>query len=312
MTHIPYPDLDPDLHDIVVRLNAAFPADAHRLPVPEYRTLVERLAEGTATRHAPGMGVEDVIQKIDGRAVRIRLYRPAIWQNDDPVMLYMHGGGWMLGSIEGHDQTCTDLAAQTGFAVASIDYALAPEHPYPAALTECSIAFEWLASGASPLGAVGPVWVGGDSAGGNLALAVSLLHRDGGKRLPDGQLLIYPCTAPDFTRQSYRTHADAPFLTTALMHRFWDVYLGGATPDAYAAPALARDLAGLPKTVSLTVALDPLVDEGNAMASALQTAGVPVHHHCAPHLIHGFLRFRDATALGQRAFSRMCDAIKGA
>lgn len=309
-----YPDLDPDLHDIVVGLNAAFPPDPENLSVADYRALLERLADGKPTDHAPGITVRDVTLNVNDRAVRIRLYRPAHWTQSDAAMLYMHGGGWMLGSIEGHDQVCTDLATQTGIAVASIDYALAPEHPYPTALNECSAAFEWLASGASPLGKVGPTWVGGDSAGGNLALALCLKHRDSrngdqNARMPDGQLLIYPCTAPDFSRPSYTTQANAPFLTTALMHRFWEVYLAGQTPDPYAAPALAKSLQDLPKAVVLTVALDPLVDEGNAIAEALAQAGVPTKHHCAPHLIHGFLRFRSASAKGQAAFQWICDAL---
>ncbi len=288
-------------------LDTAFPEPQESLPVGVFRDRLEELAAKTPMIPPNGLETLDWVMEVAKRPVRLRAYLPEGAGPD--AMLYMHGGGWMLGSIEGHDQVCADLAAETGLRVVSIDYALSPEHRYPVALEECLAALAALRGGRTPLGPVRDIWAGGDSAGGNLALATALRARDDRLAPVAGLFLVYPCTDPDCSFPSYTDHADAPFLSAALMRRFWAEYLGDQAPDAYAAPARAN-LNGLPPALILTAALDPLVDEGEALANALNAAGRDVWHHRAEGLIHGLLRFRAKAPIAQRAFAHATDALK--
>ena len=296
----PYPDLDEDLYDVVRAINADFHIPPHLLPAAEFRAMVEELSSRSTFICPDGITLSDWTCQHGPRPVRVRFYLPRAWTS---LTVYMHGGGWTVGSIEGHDQVCADLAEQSGCAVASVDYALSPELCYPAALEDCLAVYEALLAGDAPLPhAPSEMIVGGDSCGANLALALSLKRRDAGLSIPDALALIYPCTEPDFSRPSYHTHHDAPFLTTPLMKAFWRNYLGeDMAQDAYSCPARA-DFADMPPSLVLTAALDPLVDEGDDLAVQLTAAGIEVRHHRAEHLIHGFLRFRGSSKRARTAF----------
>ncbi|WP_224816824.1 alpha/beta hydrolase [Hasllibacter sp. MH4015] len=307
MARAPYPGLHPDLWDIVRGIEDAFPEPQDTLPVATFRKRLEEMAAKSPMVPPPGLTTRDWHLTIAGRDVRLRAYLPDNAGSD--ALLYMHGGGWMLGSIKGHDQVCADLAHGTGLRVVSIDYALSPEHRYPVALDECIAAFEVIAGGQSPLGPVRNTWLGGDSAGGNLALGTALRLRDHNGPVPAGLFLVYPCTDPACAFPSYEAQADAPFLSTALMHRFWREYLGGQEPDIYAAPARA-DMAGLPQTIMLNATLDPLIDEGDDLARLLRDAHVPLDYIRAEGLIHGLLRFRHSAPAAQAAFQAALDAIR--
>lgn len=306
MDKSPYPGLDPDLWEVVRTLEATFSEPQETLPVDVFCARLEDMAARNPMVPPEGLETCDWHIPVAGREVRLRAYLPAEAGSD--VMLYMHGGGWMLGSIEGHDQVCADLAQSTGLRVVSIDYALAPENRYPVALEECLAACAALRGGTTPIGAIRDLWIGGDSAGGNLALACALRLRDDGNDQARGLFLVYPCTDPACDFSSYTEHADAPFLSTALMHRFWREYLGDTAPDMYAAPARA-DLKGLPQTVMLTATLDPLIGDGDALADAMEAAGVDLHYIRAEGLIHGLLRFRKAAPAAERAFQSAASAI---
>lgn len=297
----PYPDLDRDLYKVVDAIAAAFETPPEQLPAHEFREIVEQLGRRTEFVPPDGLEIRDHTLIAGPCPVRVRFYLPRDWIS---LSIYMHGGGWTVGSIEAHDQICADLAAQSGCAVASVDYALSPEMRYPVALEQCLAVYDAIERGAIPLPRhPETITVGGDSCGANLALALCLKRRDSGAQLPRAMTLIYPCTEPDFSRQSYQTHAQAPFLTTPLMKAFWQNYLGPEMEgDVYAWPARAN-LAGLPPAIVLTAALDPLVDEGDALAADLEQAGVEVRHQRAAHLIHGFLRFREPSARARDAFS---------
>ena len=251
----------------------------------------------------PVARVED--RRIPGPAgeIAVRLYAP-----EDPrgLVVYFHGGGWVIGSLETHDLPLRTLANEAGCSVLSVDYRLAPEHRHPAAVEDGYAAVCWAAENAAELGAdPARLAVGGDSAGGNLAAVASLLARERGGPALCFQLLVYPVTDHDFARPSYAENASGYFLERDDMRWFWDHYLpdAAARDGMTASPLRVRDLSGLPPAHVITAEFDPLRDEGEAYAARLREAGVPVTHTRYDGQIHGFFamaalipRGRDAIA----------------
>lgn len=217
-----------------------------------------------------------------------RLYHPRPGEAL-PVVLFLHGGGWVCGSIETHDVTCRALAAKAEVAVISLDYPRAPENPFPAPLEASYRALQALGD-AVPGIDTGRIAVAGDSAGGNLAAALCLLTKERGGRAIAHQLLIYPVTDTDFSRESYRANGADYFLTAPMMRWFWEQYVGDAVanPPSLAAPLRATDLSGLPSATIITAEYDPLRDEGEAYAARLKAAGVPVRLERVVGVFHGF------------------------
>ena len=227
-----------------------------------------------------------------GRRILCRVHRPTT-DAALPVLVYFHGGGWVWASIDTHDRLTREYAAASGCAVVSVDYALSPEARFPQAIEECAAVIRWI-------GAHGAEWgldpsriaLGGDSAGGNLALGTALLLRDGGGPGLRGILALYPVCDADFTRPSYRRFGPGGyFLTEEKMRFYWSAY---APEDAerlnpLAAP-LRADLRALPPTMVQLAQLDVLHDEGEALAAKLHQAGVDVTLEVIPGVIHGFLR----------------------
>jgi acetyl esterase len=261
-------------------------------------TPVEARAAMTAARVAANVAPPAVKEVRDhsigapGRAIAARRYAPDSTAHDKPgpALIFFHGGGWVIGDIDTHDGTCRILSRRTGALVVSVDYRLAPEHRFPAALDDCEAATVWVAEQAGAWGAdPDRLGVAGDSAGGNLAGAVAQrLQRRGGPALK-AQALVYPAT--DFTtiRPSQVSNGEGYLLTADAMAWFSAQYLGqqdGADPDA---SPLLGSLAGLPPAVVATAQFDPLHDEGTAYAEALRQAGVEVHLLDFPGLVHGFL-----------------------
>ena len=194
-----------------------------------------------------------------------------------PVVMYYHGGGWVVGDIESHDGTCKQLLAELGSAVVvSVDYRLAPEHKYPAAADDCYAAAAWIAEHGADLGADGSrMAVCGDSAGGNLSAVVSQMARDRGGPSIAAQVLHVPVTDHNYDYQSYSDNAEGYLLTRASMIWFWDHYLPNdeAGQEAYASPLRAADLSGLAPALIQTAEYDPLRDEGEAYGAAIEAAG---------------------------------------
>ncbi|MFB6296440.1 MAG: alpha/beta hydrolase [Halobacteriales archaeon] len=208
-----------------------------------------------------------------------------------PVLTFYHGGGWVIGTLDTHEPICRALAGAADCVVVSVDYRLAPEHPFPAALEDCYAATRWVSDNAATLHAdPDRVAVGGDSAGGNLAAAVAQACRDHGGPELVHQLLVYPVTDHAFDTDSYAENAEGYFLTRADMEWFWDHYLDSRFDgnNPYASPLRARDLGGLPPASVVTAGFDPLRDEGIAYAKRLDAAGVAVEHHHYDGAIHGF------------------------
>jgi acetyl esterase len=209
-----------------------------------------------------------------------------------PTLVFYHGGGWTLGTLDSAGGICRELARRAGCVVVSVDYRLAPEHPFPAPVEDAETALSWVAANAHAFGGdPDRVAVGGTSAGGALAAAVSLWARDFGDVDVAHQLLAYPATDYAFDTESYRENADGPLLTRADMEWFWAQYLrtplDGANP--YAAPMRARDVSDLPPATVVTGGFDPLRDDGLGYADRLAHAGVDVERVHAPRLPHGFL-----------------------
>lgn len=237
-----------------------------------------------------------------GGPVRVRHYRPIESSDPLPVIVFLHGGGWVIGDLESHDAICRRLAIGTECAVIAVDYRLAPEHPFPAAIDDATAAVAWVARNAVEL-AIDParLLIAGDSAGANLAAVVARRAREVGLLLR-GQVLIYPLTDGSMSAPSWTEHADGPFVTAASMAWFWEQYTTPTQrrhPDA--SPLCATDLTGLPPALVVTAEHDVLRDEGEWYAAALRTAGVSTQHVRFDGAFHGFFGFVDQLDAARRA-----------
>jgi acetyl esterase len=228
----------------------------------------------------------------------VRIYTPEQGFDDGaghPLLVYFHGGGWVLGNLDTHDSLCRSLANSGGCVVVSVDYRLSPENRFPAALEDAYGAVCWVSENARHLkGDASRLLVGGDSAGGNLAAVSCLMARDEGG--PDllHQLLLYPVMdLSDFHKKSYDAHGEGYLLTAQGMVYYRDQYLRdeGDRKNPYASPLLAEDLSGLPPATVVAAELDVLTDEGEAYADRLNNAGVPTNYLCYDGMIHAFLNF---------------------
>ncbi|HSE95538.1 MAG TPA: alpha/beta hydrolase [Methylomirabilota bacterium] len=286
---------------------------------PIERTTPEEARLGMRLRTAALGPVEDVAGiaehrvPVAGGTIAMRLYRPA-GRAPFPALVFYHGGGWVIGDLDTHDGLCRALTNAAGCVVASVDYRLAPEHRFPTAAEDAHAAAAWLARHAPELGVdARRIAVGGDSAGGNLAAVVALMARDRGGPALAFQLLVYPVTDRDLDTPSYRENAEGYLLTREAMRWFWDHYLGdtGTGHHPYASPLRAERLTGLPPALVQTAGFDPLRDEGEAYATRLRAAGVPVTLTRYPGMIHGFLRMLNHLDQARAALAEAAAALRG-
>jgi acetyl esterase len=302
--------LQPDIQKQLDRMNAAPGPPADQVPVEQARASHSAEAERLCGPGEPVAEARDVVVPAAGGDLRIRVYRPH--EASGGVVAYMHGGGWMMGTLDSYDTALRALANASGAVVAAVDYRLAPEHRFPAALDDSLAAIRWLAEQAGELGGDGArLAVAGDSAGGNLA-AVSAQRLRG--ELPlRAQALIYPVIDSALNTPSYREFSDGHGLSAASMRRFWNLYLDGADgshPDA--SPLRSRDLAGVAPAYVLTAEEDVLRDEGEAYAAALRDASVPVELIRWPGTIHGFLRWLAVVGAAREAIDALGAALRRA
>ncbi|APZ98519.1 hypothetical protein BWQ93_08435 [Sphingopyxis sp. QXT-31] len=290
--------VDPEIRRFVDAINAAYAE--HGVPGADMatrRNIAERVRQ--SWREAGPIMAESRNIAVDG--IRLRLHRP-VADGALPVMLYLHGGGWTLFSIDTHDRLMREYAARAGIAVVGIDYSLSPEHKFPVALEQCSAVLDWIVAHAEALGIDAErVLIGGDSAGANLSVATCLLRRDQGKALPAGMVLNYGAFAPDHL-PSYARYGEGFSLEVEEMDIFWDNYVDGPAQlnDPLVAP-LHADLAGLPPAFVAIAECDILADCNDAFAAKLSGAGVPVRTETYAGATHSFLEAMSISSLARRA-----------
>jgi acetyl esterase len=270
-----------------------------------------------ARPRAPGPAVawvED--RRIPGpdAEIPVRIYTPE-GHGPFPALVWFHGGGWVVGDLETADATARHLTLGASCVVVSVDYRLSPETQFPGPAEDCYAATRWVAQNAASINAdPGKIAVGGDSAGGNLAAAISLMARDRGGPPLALQLLVYPVTDRDFSTESYLQNAEGYQLTRDTMVWYWDQYLKSDADAAnpYAAPLQAQDLRGLPPALVITAEYDPLRDEGEAYAHRLEAAGVNATCIRYDGMIHGFFGMPAAIDKGKQAIAQASAALKAA
>ncbi len=296
--------MDPQVRAFLAAANASPQPPIDTIPIGTAR---RQFAALTPLLH-PFIAVESVCAAATSGGVPLRVYRStAAADRLLPGIVYLHGGGWALGSLETHDTLCRHLAHASGAVVVAVDYRLAPEHPYPAAFDDAWDAFQHVAGNGASLG-IDPsrLAVAGDSAGGNLAAAVALRARDAGGPAIACQCLLYPVIDHACDTDSYRRFATGFGLTAARMRFFWNAYLAGADGRApFASPARAENLIGLPPALIVTAEYDVLRDEGETYARGLRAAGVRTEYECVAGMIHGFVHYAGAIHHGQVVLEKL-------
>jgi len=309
--------LDPQVKailDAVATNSAAMPNLTSMEPVTA-RAMMNAPEGSMDLRDVPIGKVEERTVAGPGGDILLRIYTPVAAAGGPlPALVYFHGGGWVIGSLDTHDSLCRSLANDAGCKVVSVDYRLAPEHPFPAAFEDCFAATQWVEKNASEIG-VDPnrIAVGGDSAGGNLAAAVALLARDQKTPSLAFQLLIYPVVDVAMDTESYKANAKGYLLEADWMKWFIDHY---AKPEEYddfrLAPTRAKSLAGVAPAYVVTAGYDVLRDEGRIYADKLKAAGVSVEYVNYEGMIHGFFGQRTAVDVSREAVKAAAKALKDA
>ncbi|MBT5108737.1 MAG: alpha/beta hydrolase [Rhodospirillaceae bacterium] len=291
-----------------------------RGPVPETQTLAESrdswnaYSQALSEPYPDGMKVFDKTVHVDELRVPVRVYQPAGASDANSCVIYIHGGGFMKGDLDSSDTNAWGFAAETGATVVSVDYRLAPEHPFPAAFDDCYGVLTWIAAQGADIGVDSArIAVVGDSAGGSLTAALALAARDRGGPSIRGQAMIYPCTGLPPTSQSYIDNAVGPGLTTSAMASYYELYLPTSLdPDltVYAMPDRASDFTNLPPAYVHVAALDPIRDDGRVYASKLALAGQRVTFREAHGMIHGFMRARLRGPAARAEFDAICAFLR--
>jgi acetyl esterase len=283
----------------------------HTLSPKEARQLF-RETRPASTPEPPAIGA---VRNLSAGTVPIRVYRPAGVPDSArlPVLMFFHGGGWVIGDLDTHDTLCRQLTAGAGISVVAVDYRVAPEHKFPAAADDAWSATTWVVDHAAELGVdATKMAVAGDSAGGNLAAVVALQARDAGRPKIGLQVLLYPVTDVGAETQSYRDLADGYMLTREGMRWFIAHYLGKPqeAEDWRASPLRAKSFAGVAPALIVTAGYDPLRDEGDAYAQKLRAAGVTVDNVTFGGMIHGFVPMGKLIETGNRAVTLIADSLR--
>ena len=305
--------LDPKVKEMLDQLAAS--------GIPQFETMSPVEARAAFVALLAMQGDPPPVARVENRRIPgpagdlpIRIYAPDA-KGPQPVLVYFHGGGWVIGDLETHDGVCRALANAIPATVIAVDYRLAPEHKFPAAVDDAYAATRWVAEHATSIG-VDParIAVGGDSAGGNLAAVVALMAHDSGKPNLVHQLLVYPVTDAAMDTPSYEQNKEGYFLTGSLMIWFWKHYLKApADREApYASPLRARDLRNLPPALVITAEFDPLRDEGERYAARLRQAGVPVQLTRYDGIIHGFFGMAAVLPQATLAIEQAATALRSA
>ena len=304
----PIPD-DSGMRDFIALNDRYFPPDVTGLTMADQRARYDGYCAALLAPLPRGIAFTDIhiTAENPGRSIPARHYRPTRPQNLGTTILYMHGGGFIVGDLESHHDICAEMSLATGTDLVSIDYRLAPEHVHPAQIDDTIAVYRHL------LGTGQRLVVGGDSAGGNLAAALCLHCKSAGLPMPLGQFLIYPGLGGDATRGSYVEMADAPLLTTQDVLYYGRMRSGGVergnVADPSQSPLTATDFSGLPPAVIVSADIDPLRDDSRDYRDALHKAGVKALWRNEPQLLHGYLRGRNLSARAGASFGWICRMV---
>lgn len=296
--------LDAEVKSFIEKTEAFYPHDATGFTIADQRAAYDALCATFDAGHPPGVSAGDSVVSVNGRDVPLRRYETQGGQGRAEI-IYFHGGGFVVGGLDSHDSICAELCAATGCALTAVDYALAPEHHFPADHEDALAAFVQVSERFD-----GPIVLAGDSAGANLCAGISHVTR-GRDRRPAGQVLIYPGLSPDLTRSSFVEHAHAPMLTTADTRFYKGMRSGGDEAmysDPRAMPLIDKDFSGLPMTVVFAAQCDPLSDDGPEYEAAILAAGGKAVCLVEKGLVHGYLRARHMSSLARDSFRRICEA----
>ncbi|MEX0350568.1 MAG: alpha/beta hydrolase [Paracoccaceae bacterium] len=291
--------LDAEMRDFVRRTADCYPEDAVDLSIEEQRQVYDQMCQAFRQDESGGIPSED----LDADGVRVRVYSAG---QPTRTVIYIHGGGFVLGGLDSHDDVCSEICAQSGYRVVAVDYRLCPEHRHPAQFEDCWAAVEWAARSYGD-----PLVLAGDSAGGTLAACVA--HHARG-RLQDvlGQVLIYPALGGDLDQGSYLEHAHAPMLNRTDVKFYSSIRTLDEAPteDPTYEPLQDSDFAGLPPTLIFTADCDPLRDDGRDYRDRLLAAGGTVCWINEEGLVHGYLRARHMADHARASFERISLAIE--
>ncbi len=304
--------LDPQAQAVLDLVAKAGRPPYHQLTPKEARQLYRDTRAALQPDPPEMAAVKDLTADGPGGPIPLRLYRPSASGPTPPVLVYFHGGGWVIGDLDTHDVLCRQLASESKAAVVSVDYRLGPEHKFPAAVEDCWAATRWVAANGAALGVDGRrLAVGGDSAGGNLAAVVALMARDAGGPAIALQLLIYPGTDMAADTPSHGEFAEGYLLTRESIRWFIAHYLRSEADvdDWRASPGRAPSLRGLPPALVITAGFDPLCDEGEDYARRLRRDGVLVDSVRYGGMIHGFFGMGRAIETANRAIAHAARSV---
>ncbi len=295
--------IDAETRAFIDRTDSFYPPDTVDFTMERQRTVYDRLCRAFFAGHPEDVTAETARIGLPDRAIPIRVYRTA-HAGASARVIYFHGGGFVLGGLDSHDDICAELASRTGFEVVAVDYRLAPEHKHPAAFDDAFAAFAWAAALDDGM----PIVLCGDSAGGNLAAAVGHASR-ASARPSVGQVLIYPGLSGERIGKSYVEHADAPMLTVRDLDFYKTVRGRGDPADPTQYPLGDGDFSGLPPTVCITAQCDPLSSDGERYRDRILAAGGKAAWFEEPGLVHGYLRARHSVGRARASFARIVDAV---
>ena len=303
--------LDDEVRAYIARCEALDPADRPLAGPIEQRRRYRDLCRAFDSPRPEGLTVTDTAVQAAAHSIPIRVYRPKE-RAPSFCLVFFHGGGWVVGDLETHDSIVAELAASAGVTAIAVDYRLAPEHRYPAAVDDGWSVIDWLVRGRGGVG-LSPrrIALAGDSAGATIAAALALKARDRGYPPLAGQLLVYPAFGGDLTLPSYAERAEAPLLTTSDVKAYWQLYCDSrSSGDAYAMPLKSCVFNALPPSLLIACEHDPLRDDALAYADRLAAAGVAVEVRRERGLVHGFLRALHTSRLAADAFAAMVRAVQ--
>jgi acetyl esterase len=308
--------LDPQAQALLDQIAASTLPRIHQMTPEQARQMYDMSAKILDVQGVPIGKVEDSRLPGPGGDIPIRIYTPVAAPSGPlPALVFFHGGGFVIGSLDSHDAPCRQLANGAMARVIAVDYRLAPEHPFPAAIEDALAAVKWVARNAATL-EIDPtrIAVGGDSAGGNLAAVASQMLKGSADVTVAFQLLIYPAVDRTRITRSMEELANGYMLDADTMNWFSKQYLpeGWDPADLRLSPARAPSLAGLPPAHVVTAGFDPLKDEGRLYAEALAAAGVKATHTCYEHTVHGFVNMAGAMEVGRTALADCAAILKNA